>query len=459
VTLLRDHIVDLLGAQGGAMVLQELLVALLATRGSAQEEPLRTIHAGAALRAATETEETRKSARWLFRRSGERVLFVLAEHEGEAVLDYVEALGRKADELAASDPLPSSQRAIEVLQSVAQPLPHHGLPAERLLRLATAASQVATLSSRLEIYPRGLASERALRLASSTLLGARELTTEEVRKRVASRFPKAASLPGRPRLDGLLAEVGLGLVWEPTANHGQGAYRFPELPGLAASSTTTLQRFKTTLPPAPAIGEVAADVVDAKLFEERLLRAVKEGAFLALVVEPRSLLRAEKELASRFAVESISLEQRWLESMRRLAQENEVAWDFVLRADAEAADRPDAQQLRRFVARALEEVEESLSHSARTILVSRPGLLARYGQMGLVERLRDRVSRRPAAGEVGLHGLWLLVPAEGAADAPQVDGIAVPVLTRAQWARIPEAWLENRHRAETYGVVTLQENH
>jgi hypothetical protein len=37
----------------------------------------------------------------------------------------------------------------------------------------------------------------------------------------------------------------------------------------------------------------------------------------------------------------------------------------------------------------------------------------------------------------------------GAGDRPTLpvmDGKAVPVITRGQWARIPEAWLRNAHR-------------
>lgn len=60
---LRDDVAKLLAAQGGAASVDELFVALLATRGSAQEEPLRTRHAAAALRAATELEESLKEPR------------------------------------------------------------------------------------------------------------------------------------------------------------------------------------------------------------------------------------------------------------------------------------------------------------------------------------------------------------------------------------------------------------
>ena len=36
--------------------------------------------------------------------------------------------------------------------------------------------------------------------------------------------------------------------------------------------------------------------------------------------------------------------------------------------------------------------------------------------------------------------------APGTTDVPMLDGEAVPVLTRNEWARIPNDWLRNAHR-------------
>jgi hypothetical protein len=37
---------------------------------------------------------------------------------------------------------------------------------------------------------------------------------------------------------------------------------------------------------------------------------------------------------------------------------------------------------------------------------------------------------------------------------PEIDGEAVPVLTRAQWATIPESWLKNDHRSGLNGATS-----
>ena len=447
MTAVRHEIAGLLDAQAGVMTLRELCSALLATHGSAQEEPLRSTYAAAALRAATETEESRGEPRWTFRRTPDRVVFALTGTAGEeeALLDYVEALGRRADALARQDPLPSPQRAVEELQEVRRPV-QANLSPERLLRLATAASSSAALSSRLEIYPRDLAPERALRLASGALLGAAELTVQDIRERVRSRYPEAPELPNWSLLDPLVREVGLGLEWESTARGGQGAYRF--LPPEADLSSSTLQsRQRTTLSPQPPVADLTPEVVDARIFEDRLRRADREGAFLALLVEPRRLLDAEREIARRFGLEVRSLEALWIDAMKNLAADHHIDWNLVLRSDSLGAEHPDARSFSNFVHQALAIVEAGVASSPRTVLLTRPGLLARYDQISFLNRLRERVTSRPGPGETGLHGLWILLPSDGSTDGPQIDGATVPTITQSQWGRIPETWLLNHHRS------------
>ena len=70
-----------------------------------------------------------------------------------------------------------------------------------------------------------------------------------------------------------------------------------------------------------------------------------------------------------------------------------------------------------------------------------PGLLARYDQMDLLERLRDQVGRRGVC-----PGLWVLVAADEQNELPVIDNREVPLISSGQRARVPLAWLENRHR-------------
>ena len=90
------------------------------------------------------------------------------------------------------------------------------------------------------------------------------------------------------------------------------------------------------------------------------------------------------------------------------------------------------------VKRAMPRVEEQLCVPDSTVLLVHPGLLARYDNLDLLERLRDKVGRPGGPG-----GLWLLLPGQ----QPLIDGKAVPLLSPAQRVSVPESWLENRHRA------------
>lgn len=79
------------------------------------------------------------------------------------------------------------------------------------------------------------------------------------------------------------------------------------------------------------------------------------------------------------------------------------------------------------------------------MLLVYPGLLARYELLDMVTDLQNAASRPN-----GPPGVWLLIPME-AMGLPAIDGVAVPVISSAQWARIPQAWIENAHRAGKEG--------
>ena len=159
--------------------------------------------------------------RYLVRRDDTRTL--IAIHPSLA--DLAARLGDKADDLAREDPLAPPAKALQVLREVAAPAGFEPLADGRLLRLAAAASSGAAVSSRQEIYPRGMEALRALRLARGVLGGVRMLSPEQVRDRVAGRYPEAEPLPDRPRLDDLLAAAGLELAWDPDALGGRGQLR------------------------------------------------------------------------------------------------------------------------------------------------------------------------------------------------------------------------------------------
>jgi hypothetical protein len=448
LTMLRNDVVELLKGQGGVATAGEIQAAILATRGSAQEEPLRSALASAVLRTATEAERGLQQPRWIVRRAGKQILLALDDPDGQRLADYAEQLGRVADHLADLDPLLSPTRVLEELQAVRLPEGQPPLPPPRLVRLAAEASEGAAVSSRLEIYPRGMAAARAVKLAVGALLGTNELTAEQMRERIGARYPAAEPLPDHPALDGLLSAAGADLGWVAEAGQGWGAYRREPRSGIVLSSGSTgLPRYPTgdTVPGA----ELAPEVAAARQLEDRLQRAAAAGAFLVLTVESRHLEWAERELVARFPLEARSLEETLIRHMKEETARLGADWDVVLLADAAPPESADWQRLLALVRRTLPIVERELFGAERTLLLTRPGLLARYGQVALLESLCDRVGRRPAPGELALHGVWVLIPSDDPHALPLLERKAVPVIGPGQWARIPSAWLTNAHRAAT----------
>ena len=188
----------------------------------------------------------------------------------------------------------------------------------------------------------------------------------------------------------------------------------------------------------------AAPRSDVDDFEQRLRRALASGAFLALTVSSRRLRDAERLLASAFPVDVRSIDELLIRHMKAAAVEAGADWQVVLRADRGPRGSADWANLMRLVGhRALPRVQAELAGAPRPLLLTNPGLLARYDQMAFLDVLRDAAGR---AG--GPPGVWLLVPRDPQESRPMIDGKPVPVFTAAQWARIPSAWLAGRLGAD-----------
>ena len=452
LTRLRDDVVDMLEAHGNVMTQRELAASILARRGSVQEEPLRARYAGACVRAAVEVERHLAAPRWIVRRVDGGTDVLLARDavddrgeprlDGQKLADFALRLSRTADDLAVADPLLSPARVVDTLQAVAAPAGVTRPAPNRLLELAAAVSRNAGLSSRFELYPRGMAAERALRLALGALAGARTLTPEEIRRRVAGRYPEAVRLPERPGLDALLRDAGSELRWEPDAADGQGAYRSPLRQFVTIGSTTSYTRAASGASRVAETG--AAEWGEAEAFDQRLRRALENRVFLALTVSPRRLAAAERALASAFAIDARSADELLIRHMKTAAHEAGADWRIVLRADREPRGSADWATLMRLVGhRALPRVGAELAAAQRAVLLTNLGLLARYDQMAFLDGLRDAAGRAD-----GPPGVWLLVPSDAQESRPMVDRKPVPVFTAAQWARIPATWLAGQRPAE-----------
>lgn len=306
VTKMRSDLVEILTTAGGVLAVRELAEALLVARGSVEDDPRRTQYALALARACTEAERTLAEPRFLVRRDQGRV-FIALTHE---LAGFAGRLGELADQLATEDPLVPPARVLQRLREVTQPVGSSLLGDAHLLRLAAAASKNAAVSSRQELYPRGMDAARALKLSQGAIYGVSTLTVAQIRDRVSGRYPEAAPVPDRPALDDLLQAAGFDFQWD-SAGKGGGCYvaRIRDVVSITSGSES-ISRAATSSGSAAnnqATQEITPEIADARQFEERLERGIKEGSFLALIVNPKCYQRAVSELQNRFSIEVVDI--------------------------------------------------------------------------------------------------------------------------------------------------------
>jgi hypothetical protein len=89
------------------------------------------------------------------------------------------------------------------------------------------------------------------------------------------------------------------------------------------------------------------------------------------------------------------------------------------------------------VGRAIPEVERRLARADKPLLLSYPGLLARYGQMKVLQQLQQS-----AGLPEGPPAVFVLLAGDGQHQLPMIDGLALPVVTSNQWLRVPDTWVQ-----------------
>jgi len=456
ITQARNDLVAMLERAGGVLAGDELALGLLSRRGSTATGPERLRRARAVIRACLEAEAGRDVNRFTWRRLGGASLVVAlsaragdAEDtlDGEELADYAATLATTADQLAAAEPLATPAVAIERLRRVAPPAGMPPLTDQRLTRLAAAASATASVSSRLELYPRGLNPRRAIRIARAALLGSGTLSEAEVRDRVRTRLPDAAPLPERPELDDLLrAEVGL--EWSNDRTSPSGAPRTPGFrvpPPPVATTRTAIAASGTRYRTGTATNATDEDRAKAELTEERLRRHAGNGGYLVLTVAPNHQDRAIRALAAHGAT-VVNLDELLINALRAEANSKRIDWDrAILATDAGGPDAPNWQRLLTIARSAAAGIADGLRAGSEHTLLVYPGLLARYDLLGLLDDLREDTTRIAAPGQV-LKALWVLVPNDDPNAAPALAGRAIPVTNSSEHLALPEVWLNNLHR-------------
>ena len=149
----------------------------------------------------------------------------------------------------------------------------------------------------------------------------------------------------------------------------------------------------------------------------------------------------------RFPVLRTSLEALLIQEMKSTAAALGAKWEVVVKADAAALESADWRRLQSLIRQAMPAVERTLFSADRPVLLVYPGLLARYDQLTVFEKLRDACAQASDA-----PGFIILIPSDEQRQMPVLDGKPIPVVLASEWARIPESWLINAHRSKEMAV-------
>lgn len=436
VNELRTAVVEILDEASRVMEVGELAAALLERRGArADDERVRVSYAYAAARIAVETEVRGDEPRVDTSRHGDRVLVALESLDGISMPSgpeltaYAAKLGKRADELAAVDPLPGPATVLRELRAIPVPEGMPAVPDSRLVALAAAASNTAAATARLELYPLDLSLDRALRMTQGSINpGPDGLDPADLLTRVRSRFPALSlglSDDPTPRqieseLSRALDRAGFELILE------GGRFRRRPVPG----TLTALASSTSFGSPPPRLGAAGDSPV-----LRRLAAAVDRGGFLALNVRLRDADLAADVLARCFDVTAVDVGAEFVQELQELAGERKRAWSDVLRADERfSRDGTLPRGLAGYVREVWKRLAGRLAAHAGVLLLCDAGVFARYpgGREVLVG-----LQQGTRLGRGGPRGVWLLCPVPAPKSRPVLDSLDVEIIGENEWLELP----------------------
>ena len=334
LTSMRDDVLRMLEDHGRILEWRQLAAALLARRGSGLEDAAaRMILAGVCVRAAIETEERRQEPRLAARRLGTEVLIALTRVGDDAVPDaddlfaYAELLGDEADKLAVRDPLPGVTEIKQVLRAVPGADRASRLSDTDLVLLAAAASANAAATARLELYPRDLSAERAVKISQAvTFLGDHGLREEEVVQRVVARFPELTRPPKPADIYRLLKEQ------YPDADlrrRSDGRVAMLSMTHQSAANRTGRPETKA----AARFGQDAEEHAWQQIEQSR-----QRGGFVAVKVALKDAAAVSPVIATLSGVNPVNVTALFIRTLQEIVhEEGKPRWESVLAADSEDA--------------------------------------------------------------------------------------------------------------------------
>jgi hypothetical protein len=117
-----------------------------------------------------------------------------------------------------------------------------------------------------------------------------------------------------------------------------------------------------------------------------------------------------------------------------------------VRAEALGPSGPDWPNLRDLMRESADRVVRDLVSKNESVLLTQPGLLARYRLDSFLTTLLEATQKDDGPA------VFLLVPAYDELGPAPIDAVPdpmpIPQSSPAQRLRVPESWIENRHRAD-----------
>ena len=354
--------------------------------------------------------------------------------ETQAHLDAARALGEEASRLAKAEPLPSSEEARKALSKAANSTPLAELPADRMLSLAADASTDAALSARLELYPRAMPPERALRLTAGALPA--EISPEDAQKTVSARYREATPLPERTPLDALMEDIGYA--------YDEEKARYVRR-GLAPSVNATLAISARRATTHSHRVQVDESIVDAELFDQGIRDAVDRRGFRVLDVDQPWAEPAAKELSHRLQVPVRSLDRDLLAVAEAVMREKRISKAAVFVADRAGPTGPHWRKVLELMNEAAGRLATTLLGEDRPLILAHPGILARYGLEGFLSTLISASDGDRAPPIFLVNPVW-----QQQGGPPPIDDVdrTLPIPTGRASRRVivPASWIQNKDR-------------
>jgi serine/threonine protein kinase len=422
LTKVREDVLEVLREHGRILDWRQLAAALLARRGSELGDPdARLTLAAICVRAAVETEERLDTPKLATRRHRDRVLIALtgageddAAPTADDLFAYAELLGSEADDLAARDPLPGVTEIKQTLRAV--PTADHAirLSDTDLVLLAAAASAKTAATARLELYPRDLSPERALKISQAgSFIGDRGMSDDELVRRVLARFPDLAGPPRSEDMRRLLRVIGYE-----TLRGTDGLLR--------ALSSTQRSSTRGTVP--RSTGSAALLGADTHEYAmHRLDEARRRGGFVVVKVGIKDAAASCGLLATIDGVVPVNVTAEFVRVLREIVEEQgRPRWESVLAADSDGASPAARVGFARLLTNAWERLDAHVRAIGTDIVLLHDATpLARYtGGDALLASLAGAARQ---SGEAP-HGLWLLCPVQDPQDPPHLDDMTVGVI-------------------------------